>query len=80
MTLSPEVAALLRKALNEARRIADRSPHMAYQVLDEARAYQVLAEAVGNLLEPLPEGPDEGQPADLFAPYLASGDEKDLPW
>ena len=55
MTLSPEVAALLRQALQEAHDLAGRQPHLAYQVLDEARAYKVLAQAIENLLPPLPE-------------------------
>ena len=80
MTLPNDVAALLREALTEAYDIADRQPQMAYQVLDEARAYKVLAEAIENLLTPLPEAPDQGQPAGLFNAYLASGDEADLPW
>ena len=80
MTLSPEVANVLREALAEADDIADRRPYLAYQVLDQARAYKVLVETIERLLEPLPEAPDQGQPADLFTPYLASGDEKDLPF
>lgn len=80
MTLSPEVAAVLRAALNKSLRVATMRPALAYQVIDQARAYKLLVFAIENLLEPLPEDPDQGQPSDLFAPYLASGDEKDLPW
>ena len=80
MTLSPEVATLLREALDTADQVATAHPQLAYQVIDQARAYKLLVFAIENLLEPLPEGPDQGQSADLFAAYLASGDEKDLPW
>ena len=69
MTLSPEVGALLRQALVDAEESGS-----------SAGAYYVLYTAIENLLEPLAEAPDQGQPADLFAPYLASKDEKDLPW
>ena len=80
MTLPNDVAVLLREALAEAYDIADRRPQMAYQVLDEARAYRVLAETIENLLMPLPLEPDQGQPEGLFNAYQASGDEADLPW
>jgi len=80
MNLPNDVAALLREALAEADDIASRRPRVAYQVLDEARAYKVLAETIENLLTPLPEGPDQGQPEGLFNAYQASGDEADLPW
>ena len=80
MTLPNDVAALLREALAEAYDIADRRPRLAYQVLDQARAYKVLAETIENLLEPLPEGPDQGQPEGLFNAYQASAAGADLPW
>ncbi len=49
MTLSPEVAALLRQALNEAEHLSG---------YDDRKAFGVLAACIDNLLEPLPEVPD----------------------
>lgn len=71
MTLPEDVAALLREALTEADHLSG---------YDDRKAFRVLAETIDNLLMPLPEGPDEGQPEGLFNAYQASGDEADLPW
>ena len=50
MNLSPEVAHLLRQALNEAKLIR-------YRDYDADGAFQILSEAIENLLPPLPPVP-----------------------
>ena len=55
MNLSPEVAHLLRQALNEAELIR-------YRDYDADGAFQILSEAVGNLLPPLPVAPAPAVP------------------
>ena len=72
MTLPNDVAALLREALSEAD---------ALHATDGAlTALLVLRATIGYLLPPLPIEPDQGQPEGLFANYLLSGDEADLPF
>ena len=59
MTLSPESAALLRQALEEAE-----------QAPNELEAYDALVQSIEHLLL-MAEAPAQGQPADLFTPEAA---------
>ena len=82
MTLSPEVATLLRAALAE----ADASESAGH-------AYYILEEAIANLLPPLSLSPAEAavhvHPSGMFVSYVAGrpqvgaeqlSEQLDLPW
>ena len=69
MTLSPEVAAILRQALNEADHLSG---------YDDRKAFRVLAEAVGNLLTPLADAPTPTAIAAMWADHLARLKDEDV--